>query len=39
MGFGMVFAVAPGDVEAVSALVPEAVVCGEVVSVGGVTLE
>jgi phosphoribosylformylglycinamidine cyclo-ligase len=38
MGFGMVFAVSPGDVEAVRALVPEAVRCGEVVSGGGVTL-
>ncbi|HXH22871.1 MAG TPA: phosphoribosylformylglycinamidine cyclo-ligase [Dehalococcoidia bacterium] len=38
MGFGMVLAVAPDDVEAVRALVPEAVVCGEVVSGSGVTL-
>ena len=39
MGFGMVLAVSPGDVEAVRALLPSAVVCGEVVRGGGVAVE
>jgi phosphoribosylformylglycinamidine cyclo-ligase len=38
MGFGMVFAVAPTDVETVRGLLPEAVVCGEVVAGEGVRL-
>ncbi len=39
MGFGMVIAVSPSDIEAVRGLVPEAVVCGEVVAAAGVKLE
>jgi len=38
MGFGMIIAVAPEDVDILSALVPEAVVCGEAVAGSGVRL-
>jgi phosphoribosylformylglycinamidine cyclo-ligase len=39
MGFGMVIAVAPEDVETARGLLPDAVLCGEVVPGAGVTLE
>ena len=39
MGFGMVLAVAPADVEALRAAVPGLVVCGEVTRGAGVALE
>ena len=39
MGFGMVIAVAPEDVDTFRTLVPEAAICGEVISGPGVRLE
>jgi phosphoribosylaminoimidazole (AIR) synthetase len=38
MGFGMVIAVEPADVDKVWRLVPEAVACGEVVAGSGVVV-
>ena len=37
MGLGIVLAVAPGDVAEVQSLIPEALVCGEVVAGEGVS--